>query len=759
MNPKIQIKKSNNKMKLREEVNPEVALKLSKMTLPQFMECSELIGKNKLPEKYQIEFESIVKYANESVKNNYNIVREYKPSEDSPEGRMFVKNIGLQNINKHFRGALCEGIYTDFDMENAHPKILKYYCNQNNIECHNLGIYIYDREEKFKDLMKTDKIKREDAKILFLTSINKNELKKNIKNEFFNLFDKEIKKIQKTIMELNPQLVNKIKQSGRVYNCGGRVLNQILCKYENKILQMAVKEFGAACLAFDGFMVSYSDEAKCLEKLNIITANYGITWSVKSHSSLLTNTILLFKDSIENLFNFSGDDINITSNQIIKVPFKNKLFVCGKNYYFLDQETNTWMSDKIIIRDRIRRWVCNNNLYLKNKKISSNQLWISQLSDDILANCEIDDTFEEQLWENSLYKICFSNGYLDFSKKKSEFIDSYENLKTLDIIKRKFNPISNPEIRKKIFEKILIPTFGNCLEHFLFRLSRTLAGRFEDKRFFLITGGRDSGKGTICDLITNSFGFYINPTNAGNFIYKDNDDREEAKKNSWMMDYQFKRLAVTNEISMDFSKRKKFIDGNMIKKFCSGGDAIEARKNYGDEVKFKVQASIMLCSNDVPEFKPLDVLEKKDEYYLNSKFVSDDVKRFEGIDYFEADSSIKTHFIKNKDVQNEFVLILMEAYDKGEVKYPEKEMNNIDNDNEGNDDELNKLYDLFEVDDSSVILNSELREINESNEFKFTLNKMRKLLKARFTKANWNYKANTKGKGVKGLKFNGILIS
>ena len=126
-------KKSDNKMKFREEVNPEIALKLSKMSLSDFMECSELIGKNKKIIKNQLEYDAIKKYSNELVQNDYSIVREYNPSETSPEGRLFVKGSGLQNINKHFRGSLCNGIYKDFDMENAHPRILKYYCKKNDI--------------------------------------------------------------------------------------------------------------------------------------------------------------------------------------------------------------------------------------------------------------------------------------------------------------------------------------------------------------------------------------------------------------------------------------------------------------------------------------------------------------------------------------------------------------------------------------------------------------------------------------------------
>ena len=44
-----------------------------------------------------------------------------------------------------------------------------------------------------------------------------------------------------------------------------------------------------------------------------------------------------------------------------------------------------------------------------------------------------------------------------------------------------------------------------------------------------------------------------------------------AKANSWIMDYQFSRLAITQEISIN-PEKQQYIDGNAIKKFCSGGE-------------------------------------------------------------------------------------------------------------------------------------------------------------------------------------------
>ena len=77
------------------------------------------------------------------------------------------------------------------------------------------------------------------------------------------------------------------------------------------------------------------------------------------------------------------------------------------------------------------------------------------------------------------------------------------------------------------------------------------------------------------------------------------------KSYSWMIDYEFRRLAFTNEITMSADGSVK-VNGNMIKKFGSGGDDIEARQNYKDEISFKLQATLLLLANDLPAIEPAD---------------------------------------------------------------------------------------------------------------------------------------------------------
>ena len=130
----------------------------------------------------------------------------YKYSHNKTEGRIFVDNfLGLQRIWNKFRGVLCDGLSIDMDMINAHPCILQYICRQNNIVCVCLDNYIANRAQLLSTLMDDCKITKDEAKIVFITSLNKDtevlliNKKQKIKNTFFLAFDAEIKTIQKKL--------------------------------------------------------------------------------------------------------------------------------------------------------------------------------------------------------------------------------------------------------------------------------------------------------------------------------------------------------------------------------------------------------------------------------------------------------------------------------------------------------------------------------------------------------------------------------
>ena len=153
-------------------------------------------------------------------------------------------------------------------------------------------------------------------------------------------------------------------------------------------------------------------------------------------------------------------------------------------------------------------------------------------------------------------------------------------------------------------------------------IARGLAGHIEDKNWGVGIGERDCGKGVLVGMLENCFGEYCRSTNSENFLFKKGQS-DSAKALSWLVPFEFKRLLLTNEITID-SEGKIRINGNTLKKLSSGGDKIEARVNHKDEINFKIQARVCMFCNDLPPIEPADTKETSYMFRFPSKFLNPD---------------------------------------------------------------------------------------------------------------------------------------
>eukprot|EP01041_Mallomonas_annulata_P012407 gene12407-26104_t len=164
----------------------------------------------------------------------------------------------MQGIWGVYRGLLMRGIGTDIDMCNCHFVILKHVCKKHDILCPMLEYYINNRDEWLSQFPT-----RAIGKNAFLVATNDDkqvaefDIPKVLKQ-----YDKEMKDIQKQPVDLDDykqiqECIPKYKQSK---NYNGSVINRILCKYENKILQQAMhvinsRNIEVAIPMFDGVVV------------------------------------------------------------------------------------------------------------------------------------------------------------------------------------------------------------------------------------------------------------------------------------------------------------------------------------------------------------------------------------------------------------------------------------------------------------------------------------------------------------------------
>jgi len=745
-----------------ESINRDIALKLYNISFTDFKQMYENTGVDISQtgeiEWVQVIYKQLKRYIKLHIQNNFKpLKREYNYSKMRKDGgRIFVDDIGIQRIPAFLRGVLVDEIYSDFDMTNAHPTILIKICKDNDIRCRELENYVEKREKLIEDLMAELEATRTEIKVLFIRSINdsnkiiklRKKDRKNIKNKDFISFDEEMKDIQKKLVVLNPELKKHLKRSGVNKNLEGRLLNHLLCDEENKLLQMVINKIKSiygdivSVPMFDGFLAKCGDDEKILKIANETTKDYNIKWVLKEHDVSNYFYIMDLKNDNQ-LISHVAEDAGEMAKYINKNYLNEKFIRCKDTLYF-KQDNNLFTSNEKTIDSSLTKFLMYQDLYFNNSqtgpfKITGKKSHLDEVKYFLKADININDNFEDELYEQTKYKLFFQNGYYDFIQE--EFINNLDNVNTPIIINKDLNMNSNNQLRTEMLNKIFYPIFGindinkdknefELFRYWLHTLARAIAGHVEDKRWFLMEGLRNSGKGVLSDLIINTFEKYILTTNADNFLMKKTQG-DQNKALSWVMDYQFKRLMLCNEMKKGDNVS---IDGNLIKKISSGGDRIMARKNFADEKEFQIQATLFIACNSVPDFTPNDCLETCDMYSMKSNFLKpenyndENYLRMNSIKYYKADETIKS-YIKNKEVINEFILMLIQAYGWEDTFYPKQFKENTAEENIN--DDLKELFSLFEFTNNAndFITNKELEDYLKDKEFNlFTIRECKKHL-------------------------------
>ncbi len=764
---------------LIEKVNLSRAVKLSNINYIQFRDLFNL-STTKRHDDYDImgEYTKLKNYCKCIVKSKNNHKVRYDYAKGKKCGRLQSQDPSIQRLYNGFRGLLCNGIMWDLDMVNSHLILILNLCKEHNIKYNYLYDYIKNREEFLSELMTDYDINRSMAKTVLLKSLNKVEITTKVNNKrvkiksLFRKFDTELTGITRSLFEIYKNNIKYKKHLTNDWNKEGKYINLVLCDMENKYLQEAREVLKKnnitnenAVLMFDGFMIyTESKNQEYLDNiLNILNSHfskYEIKWDYKEHNTELlepfNELIIELVDTIE-----SKNIVEIV-NHILNGILKDKLYKdCSSLYYLTDEKIIT---NKEMIKSELYKLISKQNYFMfdcyKGKdggvvNCSKIHKHINNIVDGLINCCETNNNFVNDVWNYTQFKLFFNNGYFDF--KKNIFIEGKNN-KTFIKINKNYNGKSNKDIRQKIFSKILYPVFSiaskemdkeeyELMEYYLYMISQFMAGNIEMKKWLNFQGLRNSGKGVLGDLLKKSFEKYVLTTNSGNFKFKSNVG-DEQKSLSWLIDYQFTRVALTSEI--DISDDMK-LNGNMIKKFTSGGDDIMARKNFKDEYEFKIQSGLIIMSNDMPPIQPTDALETCDKFIMKSKFIDADFpedNKLNGYKYYEKDPYIKTDFINNDDVLNEFIIIILEHYNK-HCEYPAelKKEKILEMEDE---DDMSKLFNLYEYTNNidHKIDNDNLRVDLKANNINMSLTKMKQMLK---TKGATDYRSKS-SRGLCGLR-------
>ncbi len=267
--------------------------------------------------------------------------------------------------------------------------------------------------------------------------------------------------------------------------------------------------------------------------------------------------------------------------------------------------------------------------------------------------------FYEKSKENTKGFIAFNNCIWDYNERKALPFDPkfYFTFKSR-IDYKKHDPTFEVEVRKAVCESIFGE--GEKCEFFMKLLARALAGEVEDKRFIVLLGKTNSGKGALTQLLGDCFGF-------GRFIgnYDSKNLQVESATKSWLLQNKNSRIILANEINAE----KPILANNI--KLCSngGGEAITATAKYKNEENFISQGTMLLFANEMPKIKGTDAGDAVSNrmVYIETKFSYLEKQKYEELkdtnpEVRVADPRLKTEYLKGQDVQEAFARLICKAY-------------------------------------------------------------------------------------------------
>ena len=382
-------------------------------------------------------------------------------------------------------------------------------------------------------------------------------------------------------------------------------------EYISSAIEKGFLDFKSVSDSYDdwrdvGFIFKHTSESKeCLElfhKFSMINKSKydklytDVFWkSIKQTAKPLTIGTLKkwIKDQTIKQSDAPIIDTDLEAAIFILDKLKNVFKSCnGRLFYLLD---NIWTHDESKINNNILMYVMNLNICSINAlgsliPVSKNIGAAKRIVETLYAHVHVNNNDTElyvKFHNTTKTKICFNDGVLDFKNKSFTL---WKDIKPDTIystvkINRDYGEYFKNPNRKDINDitsKLFIAAYGDKTPKLFQFLSRAIAGHIEDKRWATYLGNRNSGKGIEYGLLKNAFENYVQTFELGNILYCRKTSGIEnidcSKKLYWLMDLEFTRLAVSQEIPE--TNTQQVANGKLLKKISGGGDTIIARRNY-----------------------------------------------------------------------------------------------------------------------------------------------------------------------------------
>ena len=316
-----------------------------------------------------------------------------------------------------------------------------------------------------------------------------------------------------------------------------------------------------------------------------------------------------------------SDDIEACD--LVYESLKDRLIFSKGTLYF--KKGSLWVTDESSIKSSVAVYVSKLGLSsMIEKKTRKGPVysfepyadrrgsWVSIANGVVdLALNNPNDEWHSKLFESSLGKILFKNGYWDFKQHRFFGTDcegfDYSIVFVEHIpydFKYNLKEFTEEELDyiNSVKKRLFYDPFGEEIgDWYAEKLARGLAGDCQ-KNFLVGIGSSNTGKSIMTSACGSALGGYFGSYNGNNLKYKQIQSNDEAQALRWVMGLQYKRLIFSSELPMGFP-----IDANMMKKVSNGGlDRIVARGHGGYETEFKIGFLPVLFANDMNDIKPMD---------------------------------------------------------------------------------------------------------------------------------------------------------
>ena len=359
-----------------------------------------------------------------------------------------------------------------------------------------------------------------------------------------------------------------------------------------------------------------------------------------------------------------------------------KEYIVYNNKRLWIKQEHLWRNDDDYINNYLLTHIMKSGIYKLNifgekTQFVQNVSSAESVKKAVLSKLKLNQNFDlyQKFHTTTHGRLCFLDGVMDFIHQKfytwSEVDFEYYTCVQIQYEIGEYLKKPNWIVISDIISRVLIPLFGKkqykrALQFF----SRAMAGHTKDKNFLTFVGNRNCGKGVI-SVLFNAFGDYVKALQLGNLLCERNskESKEISRMLYWLLDYEFVRLAISQETPPPEKGLK--INCDLFKRLVSGGDPLIARRNHDrTDTHFYTQVTPAIFGNNSLEYTEEDTREFDINFQSILQFKSQqeiDKMREEGTDervlknFKVGDPNIK-NICNTKSYHMAFMFLIFTSY-------------------------------------------------------------------------------------------------